>query len=155
MVVCDQRFSDLRWWNYTPSICVKSEKSTPLKCQQGLCSAHALGFLISPAPPHLPEVGAWPEKWGRKNGRTGPKHHGADAPGKAWTRGSGGQALQLACLLGENDSGLFHAVSQRQDSMEASEGPQANTFIELSVSFFLSASLFRLLSKVFLAALSN
>ena len=95
------------------------------------------------------------EKWGRKNGRTGPKHHGADAPGKAWTRGSGGQALQLACLLGENDSGLFHAVSQRQDSMEASEGPQANTFIELSVSFFLSASLFRLLSKVFLAALSN
>ena len=65
------------------------------KYQQGLCSAHLLGtrcflwFLTSPAPPRSPEAGAWLEKWGRKNGRTGPKYHGADAPGEAWASDGG------------------------------------------------------------------
>ena len=136
MLVCDQRFSDLSRQNYTPGVSVKSEKTTPLEVPAGplLCPpfGHSLFSVVShvtcPSPfarggclagevrqekwPDRPKI---PRSW-RTWGSLG-----------QWQRGSGGQALQLPCLLDENDSGLFHAVSQRWDSMEGSEGPQANT----------------------------
>ena len=93
------------------------------KRQRGICSARTLlgthcfpRFLTSPATSRSPEAGAWLERWGRRNGRTGPKHHGADAPGEPWTSERGE-------VVGEHSSFLAPWVRTTLDcSMQSLRG---------------------------------